>query len=134
MMRRRIECGVDKAAVVDRLLLKKAAGRPGSGGDSLSVYVGDSMSDLAPLLSVDLGIVIGQNKLLRRVAKGGGVTLRPLVAGEPGLLKFRSVSLFITVAHQAEVLSVQGEAYQPPFMISTCLASAKRHERLGCSV
>ncbi|KAK9904248.1 hypothetical protein WJX75_007665 [Coccomyxa subellipsoidea] len=79
-LERRIECGVDKAAVLDSLLLKKAARRQGPGGRSLSVYVGDSMSDLAPLLSVDLGIVIGQNKLLRRVASAAGITLKPLVA------------------------------------------------------
>jgi phosphoserine phosphatase len=78
---------VDKAAVLDSLLLKKAARRQGPGGESLSVYVGDSMSDLAPLLSVDLGIVIGQNKLLRRVASAAGITLKPLVAGESGALQ-----------------------------------------------
>lgn len=81
MLCRRIECGVDKAAALDVLLLKNAAKRPGLFGESLSVYVGDSMSDLAPLLSVDLGIVIGQNKLLRRVARAAGITLKPLVAG-----------------------------------------------------
>lgn len=82
MLRRRIECGVDKAAALDVLLLKNAAKRQGPFGEKLSVYVGDSMSDLAPLLSVDLGIVIGQNKLLRRVARAAGITLKPLVAGE----------------------------------------------------
>ena len=88
---RRIESGVDKAAVLDMLLLQHAAassehvdagassGAPAAGG--MSVYVGDSMSDLAPLLSADLGIVVGQNKLLRRVAAAAGITLRPLVAG-----------------------------------------------------
>ena len=48
----------------------------------LTVYVGDSMSDLAPLLSADVGIVIGQNKLLRRVAKAAGIQLKPLVSGK----------------------------------------------------
>lgn len=78
---------MDKAAVLDSLLLKKAARRQGPGGESLSVYVGDSMSDLAPLLSVDLGIVIGQNKLIRRVASAAGITLKSLVAGESGALQ-----------------------------------------------
>lgn len=80
-MHRQIESGVDKSAVLDGLLLKKAAKRQGSSSSSLSVYVGDSMSDLAPLLAVDLGIVVGQNKLLRRVARAAGITLKPLVAG-----------------------------------------------------
>ena len=89
--RRRIECGVDKAAVLDALLLSAAAGRSahhqgavsdrGDPPAPLSVYAGDSMGDLAPLLSADLGIVVGQNRLLRRVASVAGITLRPLVAG-----------------------------------------------------
>jgi 2-hydroxy-3-keto-5-methylthiopentenyl-1-phosphate phosphatase len=80
---RQIETGVDKSAVVDTLLLKKAASGQGSrfADRSLSVYVGDSMSDLAPLLAVDLGIVIGQNKLLKRVSRAAGITLKPLVTG-----------------------------------------------------
>ena len=48
----------------------------------LTVYVGDSMSDLAPLLAADIGIVIGQNKLLRRVAKAAGIQLKALVCGK----------------------------------------------------
>lgn len=48
----------------------------------LAVYVGDSPSDFAPLLRADLGIVVGQNKLLRRVAKAQGVKLKPLTAGQ----------------------------------------------------
>lgn len=39
------------------------------------------MSDLAPLLSADVGIVISQNKLLRRVAASAGIQLRPLLCG-----------------------------------------------------
>ena len=48
----------------------------------LTVYVGDSMSDLAPLLAADVGIVIGQNSLLRRVAKAAGIQLKALVCGK----------------------------------------------------
>lgn len=48
----------------------------------LAVYVGDSPSDFAPLLRADLGIVVGQNKLLRQVAKAHGVKLKPLTAGQ----------------------------------------------------
>ena len=39
------------------------------------------MSDLAPLLSADVGIIIGQNNLLRRVATSAGIQLRPLLCG-----------------------------------------------------
>lgn len=49
---------------------------------NLAVYVGDSPSDFAPLLRADLGIVVGQNKLLRQVAKAHGVKLKPLTAGQ----------------------------------------------------
>ena len=48
----------------------------------LAVYIGDSPSDFAPLLRADLGIVVGQNKLLRQVAKAHGVKLLPLTAGQ----------------------------------------------------
>ena len=55
----------------------------GAAADSkLAVYVGDSPSDFAPLLRADLGIVVGQNKLLRQVAKAHGVKLKPLTAGQ----------------------------------------------------
>lgn len=47
----------------------------------LSVFVGDSPSDLAALLAADLGIVVGGNKLLRRVASAAGIRLEALVAG-----------------------------------------------------
>ena len=81
---------MDKAAVLDVLLLQQAAAgssgaadgaRSGASAGGMSVYVGDSMSDLAPLLSADMGIVVGQNMLLRRVAAAAGITLRPLVTG-----------------------------------------------------
>jgi hypothetical protein len=42
------------------------------------VYVGDSVSDLLPLLKADVGVVIGSNALLRRVTAHFGIQLRPL--------------------------------------------------------
>ena len=77
---RRVECGADKAAHLDRILRRQMA-RRGQGGAGLAVYVGDSMSDLAPLLSADVGIVIGQNRALRRVAQAAGIRLKSLVCG-----------------------------------------------------
>jgi len=80
--RRRVENGADKAAVLDRLVAAAPGGREhGAGAAGLAVYVGDSASDLAPLLAADLGVVVGGNALLRRVAAAGGVRLRPLAAG-----------------------------------------------------
>jgi hypothetical protein len=135
---RRIENGRDKLAVMRQLLQqhRTAAGSNGSTGSSsaggAAVYVGDSASDILPLMEVgvwvglavlasrgtgrwfarrpreqlqlhsksqlcfeahtltqttqhchmhtqaDYGIVIGHNKLLRRVLAAFGVTLRPL--------------------------------------------------------
>lgn len=50
--------------------------------EGLSVYVGDSPSDLAPLTAADIGIVVGANPLLRTVAAAAGLEIHPLVAGE----------------------------------------------------
>ncbi len=47
----------------------------------LSVYIGDSPSDLPPLIAADIGIVVGDNGLLRRVAAAAGIQLAPLTAG-----------------------------------------------------
>lgn len=47
------------------------------------MYVGDSRSDLAPLVAADVGIVVGTNALLRRVAAAAGLQILPLVSGEP---------------------------------------------------
>jgi phosphoserine phosphatase len=50
--------------------------------EGLSVYVGDSPSDLAPLTAADVGMVVGTNPLLRTVAAAAGLAIHPLVAGE----------------------------------------------------
>ena len=47
----------------------------------VSVYIGDSASDLAAMLTADLGIVVGKSSSLRQVAAFCGVQLQPLVAG-----------------------------------------------------
>ena len=81
MLCRRIECGADKAAYLNKLLRRQAAGNSSQHSAGLAVFVGDSMSDLAPLLSADVGIVIGQNRALRRVAQAAGIRLKSLVCG-----------------------------------------------------
>ena len=78
---RRIESGADKVAVLTRLQ-RQCVTRQKQGVTGLTVYIGDSISDLAPLLSADVGIIISQNKLLRRVAKAAGIQLQPLVCGK----------------------------------------------------
>ena len=50
-------------------------------GQGVSVYIGDSASDLPAMLAADLGIVVGKSSSLRQVAALCGVQLQPLVAG-----------------------------------------------------
>ena len=78
--RRRVECGADKGGVFDTVLLDRAAETGTVGG--LSVYVGDSASDLTALTAADVGIVIGRNALLRRICAAAGLQILPLTAGE----------------------------------------------------
>ncbi|OAE32236.1 hypothetical protein AXG93_1089s1010 [Marchantia polymorpha subsp. ruderalis] len=47
-------------------------------GKSVLVYVGDSHTDLLGLLDADLGIVIGESLLMRRIMALFGIQLRPL--------------------------------------------------------
>ncbi|KAK9848103.1 hypothetical protein WJX84_007310 [Apatococcus fuscideae] len=78
---RRVQSGADKSRVLDDLLLSKAieAGPEGS-----TVYVGDSASDISPLLAADVGIIVGQNKLLGQVAAASGITIKPLATAPRG--------------------------------------------------
>lgn len=71
---RRVECAADKREVMQQLLSQAT-------GQGVSVYIGDSASDLAAMLAADLGIVVGKSSSLRQVAAFCGVQLRPLVAG-----------------------------------------------------
>lgn len=78
-MKRRCECAADKGRVFDDLLLGMAAeGHAAEGG--VSVYIGDSMTDLSALISADVGIVMGSNQLVRQVAGAAGVPIRHLAA------------------------------------------------------
>ncbi|DBB00982.1 TPA: hypothetical protein ACH3X1_000888 [Trebouxia sp. C0004] len=97
---RRVQGGSDKDALMTQLMHHTSQAKTDStdGGDAdaeanqLAVYIGDSPSDFAPLLRADLGIVVGQSKLLRQVAKAHSVKLLPLTAapangrGEEGSL------------------------------------------------
>ena len=46
--------------------------------DGISVFVGDSITDLLALLKSDIGIVIGKSQTVRKVAKSFGIKLLPL--------------------------------------------------------
>ncbi|XP_048575866.1 bifunctional TH2 protein, mitochondrial isoform X2 [Nematostella vectensis] len=46
--------------------------------DGLTVFIGDSIGDLLPLLKANIGIVIGNNLELRKVAAAFGIKLVPL--------------------------------------------------------
>jgi hydroxymethylpyrimidine kinase/phosphomethylpyrimidine kinase/thiamine-phosphate diphosphorylase len=46
----------------------------------MNIYIGDSMTDVPPLISADLGIVIGKDPLIRRVMDVAGIRLQPLTA------------------------------------------------------
>ena len=61
----------------------QSCSRAGSLGcpSGYSVYVGSSVSDLPALLSVDLGIILGQAALLKRMAAAARVALLPLLTG-----------------------------------------------------
>lgn len=75
---RRCESGADKARLFDDLILGLAS-EPGC-ADAETLYVGDSMTDITPLISADAGILVGSNDLARRLARAAGVRLAPLCA------------------------------------------------------
>lgn len=75
---RRCECAVDKARLFDDLVLGIASEGINK-KDGVLVYVGDSMTDLSSLISADIGIVMGENRLIREVASAAGIPIVPLV-------------------------------------------------------
>ncbi|XP_068671967.1 uncharacterized protein [Montipora foliosa] len=63
----------DKETIFQELVQSKSRG---SGG--MSIFVGDSITDLLALLKSDIGIVIGKSHTVRKVAKSFGIKLLPL--------------------------------------------------------
>lgn len=80
-----MEGGGDKTAIMTQLMQHLQSSNPGRAGkqtaEGFAVYIGDSPSDFGSMLQADLGIVVGQNKLLRRVAHAHAVKIKPLIAG-----------------------------------------------------
>ncbi|KAG2498573.1 hypothetical protein HYH03_003324 [Edaphochlamys debaryana] len=75
---KRVQSARDKQAQMQRIKAKSPTDNDQP--PAALVYVGDSASDLAALLDADYGIVVGTNRLLRRVAAAYGIVLRPLAA------------------------------------------------------
>ncbi|GBF95200.1 phosphomethylpyrimidine kinase [Raphidocelis subcapitata] len=76
-LRRAVQCARDKGRLFAAL---QAARGKGGGGGGAAVFVGDSATDVLPLLAADYGIVVGSNKLLRRALARHGASLVPLCA------------------------------------------------------
>eukprot|EP01026_Neomeris_dumetosa_P070325 TRINITY_DN7006_c1_g1_i3.p1 TRINITY_DN7006_c1_g1~~TRINITY_DN7006_c1_g1_i3.p1 ORF type:complete len:281 (-),score=36.45 TRINITY_DN7006_c1_g1_i3:157-927(-) len=53
-------------------------------GDMLSIFVGDSLGDILPLLRADLGIIVGNKKYLVQVVEAVGLQIVPLMEAEIG--------------------------------------------------
>jgi hypothetical protein len=81
-LERAVECARDKGRLFGRIAAaeRDATAAPGGGAPGASVYVGDSASDVLPLLAADYGIIVGSNALLRRVLAAHGARLAPLCA------------------------------------------------------
>lgn len=76
-LHRRVEGGPDKAAVLERLRTETPAGP--------LVYIGDSPTDIPPLLAADVGVVFGEQPTLRHVLSLAGVCVRPLASIAEGM-------------------------------------------------
>ncbi|KAK9369085.1 HAD-like domain-containing protein [Lipomyces kononenkoae] len=62
-----LRTGTDKAKLVKHLIARNS--------DKKVVYVGDSTSDLHPLLEADVGVIMGQKKDLRETCERVGITV-----------------------------------------------------------
>lgn len=56
-----------------------------SGQRSLTVFVGDSVTDLLAMLDADVGIVVGNSGTFAKVANAFGIPVRPLTAAHQAL-------------------------------------------------
>lgn len=52
---------------------------------SLSIYVGDSVTDLLAMLDADVGIVVGDSGIFEETASAFGLTVRPLASAYEAL-------------------------------------------------
>eukprot|EP00210_Caulerpa_lentillifera_P002605 g2494.t2 len=66
--------GQEKAKLLQQLLSEKT-----DPDDGLTVFIGDSYYDIQPLLMVDIGIIIGENKDMYRFCDAFGIQIQPLL-------------------------------------------------------
>lgn len=59
---------------------REAVARSETSSRSLTIYVGDSVTDLLAMLDADVGIVVGNSDTFEKVAGAFGVAIRPLAS------------------------------------------------------
>lgn len=64
---------------------QQTAGGVASAESSLTVYVGDSVTDLLAMLDADVGIVVGNSGSFERTASAFGIPIRPLASAYEAL-------------------------------------------------
>lgn len=53
---------------------------PETSGKAMTIYVGDSVTDLLAMLDADVGIVVGTSGTFEKVASAFGIAIRPLAS------------------------------------------------------
>lgn len=91
-------------------MARKTTGRSESSGPLLTIYVGDSVTDLLAMLDADVGIVVGNSGTFERVANAFGITVCPLASAYEALEKKEKSSVeevglnvVYRVSHWAEI-------------------------------
>lgn len=54
---------------------------------SMTIYIGDSITDLLAMLDADVGIVVGDSETFKKVASAFGIAVRPLASAYMALDK-----------------------------------------------
>lgn len=119
---RAVESPLDKERVFEEIRKDlKDLSRP-----VLTVYIGDSLTDLLCLVKSDLGIVVGSSSTLRRVTQAFGVSLVPLYKGTLENVKSggperwqRSEGVLYTVTSWHEIFAFMAGISDPQHGVST---------------
>jgi len=64
---------------------REAVDGPEKSSRSITVYVGDSVTDLLAMLDADVGIVVGDSDTFEKVARAFGIPIRPLASAYEAL-------------------------------------------------
>ncbi|XP_028406600.1 bifunctional TH2 protein, mitochondrial-like [Dendronephthya gigantea] len=73
-------------------IIENAGSNPG-----MTVYIGDSFTDLLALLKADIGVVIGKSKSLRAVCNDFGIVLVPLQERKNGMFENEEKKVLFSV-------------------------------------